>query len=111
MPNVIIRQSPKRGSGVVIAVIILIVIGFAKYGPRLGNIQDTQDRERQQTLQRIMNSRDLERIAESLKESDAAAQTLENIRRAGEEQRVSEQADSQKAIPSNSGLERQDENK
>ena len=109
MPGITIRQSPKRGSGVVIAVIILIVIGFARFGPRMGNIQDAQDRERQQNLQRIMNSRNAERIAESLKESDAAAQSLENIRRAGEEQRISEQADTR--IPSGSELERPEESK
>jgi len=98
MTEIVIRQSGKRGSGFVIAAIILIVFGIARFGPKLAKFdaQDREDQERQRVRQ-IMestSSEDWERLSRTLKESGAVDKALENIHRAVEEPSQSNSSES-----------------
>ena len=89
MTQVVIRQSGKRGSGILIVVAVLAAIGFAKYGPRFGRLQDAQEREAEkqirmrQLLER--NDEDLENLRESLQKSNAAERFLKSLPKPGPE--------------------------
>ena len=83
MSQVVIRQSGKRGSGILIVIAVLAVVGFATYGPRIGRMQDAQEREAEkrirmrQILERT--DHDLENLREALQESNAAERFLESL--------------------------------
>jgi hypothetical protein len=83
MSQVVIRQSGKRGSGILIVIAVLAAIGFAKYGPRIGRMQDAQEREAdkrirvRQLLERTDDN--LENLRVALQESNAAERFLESL--------------------------------
>ena len=83
MTQVVIKQSGKRGSGVLIVVAVLAALGIAKYGPRIGRVQDAQERaaerqfQRQQWIER--NDLDFEKVRKALKESKSAERLLDSL--------------------------------
>jgi Tfp pilus assembly protein PilN len=83
VPNVIVRQSRNRGSGIIIAVIMLTLIAAFRYGPGLGRLQDVQTREQreQQQLYKMMehHSQDMESLRKAFKKDDAADRLLEQL--------------------------------
>ncbi|HEX5105378.1 MAG TPA: hypothetical protein VFV87_16280 [Pirellulaceae bacterium] len=89
MTEVVIRRTGKGGSGIVIAVIMLAVLIFVRYGPQLAK-QDARQREnleRQRLQQHILEtttSEELSRLRKSLEESDAVEKSLERLHNAAE---------------------------
>jgi len=89
-----IRQSGRKGTGVVIALIMLVVLVFSWGGPRFARIADEADREEQQraNLARILDGgSDLLKIKPALEKS--SKQAVENLPQRSE-QAASEEADS-----------------
>jgi hypothetical protein len=80
MTDVVIRQSGKRRSGAILALIILAVLMFAKYGPEIGQVQNEIEREefeRKRTAT-IFQGKDIKNLKKAFEGPDnAAAKFLE----------------------------------
>jgi hypothetical protein len=115
MPEIVIRRSGGKGwGGFVIAAVVLMVLGFARYGPKLAR-NDAQHREEleRQRVQQIIEtttSEDMQRLRRSLEESGAVEKSLENMRRAVEAQSQAHPTETSKPIgpslPADTALDR-----
>ena len=91
MADIVIRQSGKRGNGFFIALIVLAVLAVARWGPRLGRIED-RERERERVAKILENTgEDLKDVRRAMEESNSAGQALEAIRKAASENSKAQQ--------------------
>jgi hypothetical protein len=73
MPDIKIKQSGKRGTGILLAAIMLAVLYFTRSGGRIGDLHDRHDRQQQSELelQRVLkhSGEDARKIRGTLEQS------------------------------------------
>jgi len=100
MTKVTIRQSRKTGTGILLAVVILGVLYFTKWGPGIATIDERRERTNQEQIrrQRVLTTppATYENIGGALREGNAAHKSLENLRQFLEERRRNKEPEGQR---------------
>jgi hypothetical protein len=78
MTKVVIHRSGWRGGGIVIALIMLAVLRFAKSGPTIGRIQNGIEREQadRERTAKILRGNDIRNLKKAFEGADNAAKKL-----------------------------------